>query len=81
MEYNEKYDVFITQIEMPLRIKAFIKSINGHVFITVNSNLSDEAKQREVIHEISHLKKCDLINEMPVAFIERDVKKGTRKAK
>ena len=75
MEYSEKYDVFIEQVEMPLSVKAFIKSLNGHVFITVNSNLSDEAKQREVIHEISHLKNCDLISEMPVAFIERDVKK------
>ena len=81
MEYNEKYDVFITQIEMPLRIKAFIKAINGHVFITVNSNLSDEAKKREVIHEISHLKSCDLISEIPVAFIERDAEKKIRKAK
>ncbi len=79
MEYSEKYDVFICEVDMPLSIKAFIKSINGHTFISVNSRLSDEAKRREVLHEMEHYKNCDLVKEMPVILIEKNTEEIVKK--
>lgn len=71
MEYNEKLDLFISQMNLPSHIKAFITSKNGHVFVTVNENLTDEAKRIAIIHEIMHYRNDDIVSEMPVFLIEK----------
>lgn len=71
MVYNEKLDMFIAEVNMPMHIKAFITTRNGYTYITVNANLSDEAKMKALIHEVNHYRNNDNESDMPVAFLEK----------
>lgn len=52
--------IFIREMKMPLTIRAFtVPDSNGDYNIYINNNLSDEAKEKSLIHEKKHIEEND----------------------
>lgn len=69
-EYVEAYDIWITQQKMPLRVRAFCKSLNDDNCVVLNEDLADEKKREVVNHEVLHFRRNDLQKDASVLDIE-----------
>lgn len=69
-EYVPKYDVWITQLELPMTVRGFCKRENDENCVVINRDLADEIKYKTADHEILHIKRGDLDSEEPVEIIE-----------
>lgn len=72
-EYDEKNDCYVTVCQMPPHIKGLVKEIVDDRVILINEDLSDEAKERTLRHELRHLQRNDLHREAPIEEIEDDL--------
>ena len=70
MEYLPKEDIWITPVEMPMRIKGFCKFIDDCNCAIINANLSPAAALRALDHEVGHLEDDDLHSEESVEELE-----------
>ena len=67
--------VFIREIELPMKIRGYTSPDEDDNYnIYINKDLSDDAKQKALEHELSHIEKGHLFcEEMSVYSIEKEV--------
>ncbi|MEA4869937.1 MAG: hypothetical protein VB062_04785 [Christensenella sp.] len=70
-EYLPKDDVWVTQIKLPPRVRAFCKRKGFDDCAVVNEDLNDEVKKEAVEHEIRHFRRGDIDSEDPVSALEK----------
>jgi len=64
----------ILLIEMPMTVRGFTRQdINGDYTIVINGALSDEARHKTLMHELTHIKKEDFLKEEKALQIEKEV--------
>lgn len=71
MEYIADKDIWCEERKMPLSVHGFVCRKNGHVFMIINADLSEEAKREAIKHEFEHLRKDDLFSEENATEIEK----------
>lgn len=71
-------DLRIVRVKMPIRVHGYaVKSCqpDGDFYTAIiNEDLSEEATQRAVLHEIQHVKEDDFTSEYSVSEIESKMK-------
>ena len=72
MEYLTREDVWCAEVPMPMSVHSFVCRKGGLIFLIVNADLSDEAKEEAIRHEFDHLEHEDLYSEEDAAVIERE---------
>lgn len=70
-EYVAAYDIWLSEEKMPMRVRAFCKSLNDENCVVLNQDLSDERKMEAVAHEVLHFKRNDLSKNISVLKIEQ----------
>lgn len=56
----------------PLSVRGFItENADGQSIIVINGSLSPAARRTAFLHELKHLKRCDLHRPEPARVIER----------
>ncbi len=65
--------IFIREMKMPLTIRAFTEvDANGDYNVYINSNLSEEAKRRSLMHEKRHIENNDFYSAELASVIEKN---------
>lgn len=72
-EYLPQYDMWVTQLKMPIRIKGFCKRRGADNCAVINEDLSDDEKRKAVEHEAEHFKRNDLQSSILVSEIEKAI--------
>lgn len=73
-EYIERYDIWVTFVQMPLCVKGFCRKVRGENCAVINEDLSDEVKRAAIEHEAEHFRRGDLVSDLPVETIEDEVR-------
>ncbi len=71
-EYDEKNDCFVAVCPLPGHVKGLVKEIVDDRVILINEDLSDEAKERTLRHELRHLQRDDMRRQRSITEIERE---------
>lgn len=71
-------DLRIVRVKMPIRVHGYaVKSCqpDGDFYTAIiNEDLSEEATQRAVLHELEHVSEDDFTSDYPVSDIEKKMK-------
>lgn len=69
MRLNKDYCIRL--IALPCTIKGVtVQDIDGFYNVYINSRLSIEAQNKAILHELTHIKRCDFDSFEPIELIE-----------
>lgn len=70
-------DIFIRGLAMPITVKGVtVLDSDGNYNVYINTLLCDEAKQRTIKHEITHITKEHFYDYEPVVYNELEANAG-----
>ena len=70
MEYIAEKDLWCVETKLPMTIHGFVCRKSGVLYMFINSELSPEAKEEAIEHELDHIEHGDLFSEENAFDIE-----------
>lgn len=64
-------DYIIRLVTLPTTVRGFVTvDSDGNPNIYINARLTEEERQRTYLHEVKHITRGDLNNDLPIQMIE-----------
>ncbi len=68
---SDLYDIFVRAAALPMSVEAVVLPNDDNTYdIYVNDRIGEEARNRALLHELTHIKKNHFQNGEPVIFNE-----------